>query len=403
MWRRVQDHLSGIMAQCNPDRSLAIDVFRGITITGMILVNNPGSWDHVYAPLLHAKWHGWTPTDLIFPFFIFIVGLSAAFAAASQNKIQGTTAPNRTAQLKTAAIRSAKLFGLGLFLAIFYYDFQASNYSWFTERIENIRILGVLQRIALVFFCMTLLRLYASRTVEYAACVFLLALYTFCMAFTPYPLPTGGTGVGGWAFGENFTAYIDALILGSAHSYYANATPFPFDPEGIFSTLPAIVTGMLGLFTGRFLLAEKNAIARLKRLIPAGILLTLLGLVLDPVIPINKALWTPSYVLLTAGLAVLSLAFCIYLLDIRKTQRWSAPFIVFGANAIAFYMFSAVAARILTMIPVGETSLHALLYSKVFMPLFGPLNGSLAFALAFLALSYGAMYAMYKRKIFWKV
>ncbi len=391
-------HCQSILSNVPASRSLAIDVFRGITITAMILVNNPGSWQYVYPPLLHAEWHGMTPTDVIFPFFVFIVGLSICFSQQQMQK-RGVA---RSKQLVKIAKRTVYLFTLGLFLAVFFYRFNDPNYSWWQDRIETIRILGVLQRLALVFACCAVLSIFLTKRMLFVVSVLLLAFYTGFMLLMPYS-DGSQTFSGQLAFGNSFAAYLDHLLLGPAHVYYASATPFSFDPEGVFSTVPAVVSGLSGVLIGHLLMAQSSQRLKIKQLLLIGICLSLSGWALHFVHPINKALWTAPFVIATSGLACLSLVVLMWLLDEKHYRAWSAPFIVFGANSLLFFMFSGVVARILIMIPVHDQSLQGWLFECVYQPVFGNYNGSLAYAISFLIVSYVVFYALYKRNIFWKV
>lgn len=381
-------------------RLFALDLFRGLTIAAMILVNNPGSWSYVYAPLLHAKWHGWTPTDLIFPFFLFIVGISIVLS--TQKPLQDGMP--KTSMIKKASIRSMKLFLLGLFLAVFYYNFQDPNYSWWQNQIADIRIMGVLQRISLAFIVTYILALYLKKTGLWLAFLGLLGLYAGLMVYTTYSGPDGQSFQGLWEFGNSFAAYIDHQILGAGHNYYRTSNPFTFDPEGILSTIPAIATTLSGVLVGDFIQSNKFTLKdKTIRLVALGIIAVIIGYALNPITPINKALWTPAYVFVTSGIAMIFLGCCVVITDMLKYRLWAAPFIVFGANAIAFYMLSAMFARILIMVPIGNSSLKGAFYDQILAPTLGPVNGSLAFAIIFMVIGYWAMLAMYKRKIFWKV
>ncbi|MFC3094045.1 DUF1624 domain-containing protein [Alteromonas sediminis] len=387
------------MSKLSQDRMLAIDALRGITITAMILVNNPGSWQYVYPPLLHAEWHGWTPTDLIFPFFVFIVGLSMSLSVPKQ---LAKGQPN-SAILKQGLIRCTKLILLGLFLAVFYYNTFDPNYNWWTDRIVEIRLPGVLQRIGIVFLLTLMLMLWLNNRGRIIAFGALMLGYWASMQWAVYYDAQGNAYSGLFDFGNSFAAWLDSVVFGSAHVYYPKATPFPFDPEGIFSTLPAVATCLSGVFAGQWLASNASLSRKTLMLALVGIAGYLAGEFLSFVVPINKALWTPSYVLMSSGLACLSLALCLFLIDMKGFRKWTAPFVVFGANSIAFFMFAGVLARILIMIPVGQTSFQGWLYASALQPVFGNYNGSLAFALLFLLVSYLVMFGMYKRGIIWKV
>lgn len=400
MFSFLTTHCQSIFKTINTERLLALDVFRGLTITAMILVNNPGSWQYIYSPLAHAKWHGWTITDLIFPFFIFIVGVSIALAGERQIK---ANVP-RSFIVKHAFIRMLKLFLLGCFLALFYYKFSLPDYNWFTERLMQIRFLGVLQRIAIVYFVCVFMWLFFSRAQLLLSVAAILISYWLMMTCVPYQDELGNQYIGLLEFGNNLSAWLDNFLFAKQHLYYKSAQPFAFDPEGILSTLPAIASGLTGVLVGQWWQSSQFSIEyKTNWLAFLGVLMLILGHLSGMYFPINKALWTSSYVLLTSGFAALALAGLIYILDIKQKRLWSAPFIVFGANSIAFFMFAGVVGRLIIMIPFGDVSLKAWLFNHVYQPLFGNLNGSLAFALSFLLVSYWVMLKMYRHNMFWKV
>lgn len=378
-------------------RIAAVDAFRGITIAAMILVNNPGSWGHVYAPMLHARWHGWTPTDLIFPFFIFIVGIAASYAVPRQ---MGSM--SRSDVMQKAFIRGGKLILLGLFLAVFFYNVHDPSYSWWHERVEQIRIPGVLQRIGIVFICTVLIMCFCRLRGQLIAAASLIAAYLAGMMLIRYPV-TGASYQGLWAFGNSFSAWLDYIIFSPSHLYYADATPFPFDPEGLFSTLPAIVSCLSGVWAGQWLQSSSPLQRKAQWLVVAGLTGIAIAYLADSTVPINKALWTPSYVCLSSGIGALVLALLVVIMDIGGHKGWAKPFIVCGSNSIAFYMLAGVLARVLLMIPVGDSSLQGWLYRQLFVPIGGELNGSLLYAVSFLIVCYLPIYWMYRKEIFWKV
>ena len=338
----LQNYSRQILRSLPANRLLALDVFRGLTITAMVLVNNPGSWSHVYGPLLHAKWHGWTPTDLIFPFFVFMIGISVSIVMTHE-LAKGT---QKRQLLWSAAVRGVKLFLLGLFLALFYFNFVDPNFSWIESQLLSIRVMGVLQRLGLVFFFTVAIVAYFKPLGRFVCLLALLLGYFVAMLYLPYNLPTGESVVGELAFGNNLQAWFDAWIFSSNHVYYGDASPFHFDPEGLLSTLPAIGGALMGVFTGDLLLDKTLSTEKKCRiLLLAGILGIAIGELWGLVFPINKSLWTSSFVVMSTGWASLLLGLLVWLLDIKRITLWSAPFVVFGANAIAFYMLSAVLAR----------------------------------------------------------
>jgi predicted acyltransferase len=370
-----------------PGRLLSLDVFRGITVAGMLLVNNPGTWSAIYPPLAHAEWHGWTPTDLIFPFFLFIVGVAMAFSlvpAAERGAQRGTL-------MGKATVRGLKLFGLGLLLAAFpYYNLD----------LAHLRIPGVLQRIGVAFVAAAALVLFLKPRAQAWAAAALLLGYWAAMKLVPVP----GFRAGDLSKEGNFAAYVDRALIGTDHMWASART---WDPEGPFSTLPAIATVLLGVFAGRWLGSERPAAEKAVGMFFAGNVALVAGLAWHAVFPINKALWTSSYVLFTAGMALNFLAMCYWMVDVRGYQRWSRPFLVFGVNAIAAFFLSGLMARILTLVRVPASpqpvTLKAWIFEGAFASWLSPVNASLAFALCFVLFWTGAMEILYRRKIFFRV
>ncbi len=364
------------------DRLTSLDAFRGITIAGMILVNNPGSWQHVYPPLQHAAWHGWTPTDLIFPFFLFIVGVAVTFSFAKQLEKM-----DRRSVYWKIIKRSAKLFALGLFLNLF-------PKFHFTE----VRIPGVLQRIAICYAITSFIYLNTSLRQQIYLTVAILVGYWAAMLLIPVP----GFGAGNLTVEGNLAAYIDNLLL-KGHMWKES-----WDPEGILSTVPAIATTLCGVITGMWLRSSKDRCDIAGCLFVAGWMLVLFGLIWGIVFPINKALWTSSYVVLTAGCALQCLGFCYWLIDVKGGRRWAQPAVIYGMNAIAVFVLSGILGRILIYTKIsgadGEVvSLKQWIYQHGFESYLGPLNGSLAYAIANVVFWLIIMKILYDRKIFIKV
>jgi predicted acyltransferase len=367
----------------NSRRLASLDAFRGLTIAGMILVNNPGSWKHVYSPLRHAEWHGWTPTDLVFPFFVFIVGVSIALALS----------PRISAGAKKAALyakilkRSLIIFSLGILLHLI----PRFNLS-------TLRIPGVLQRIALCYLFAALLYVNWGPRGRAGAVLLVLVSYWLIMKLVPVP----GYGAGILDYQGNLCGYVDTKLL-SGHLYKPK-----FDPEGILSTLPAIATALLGTLAGDWLRTKrKGASAKTAGLFASGLALTFLGLGLRPYFPINKQLWTSTYVLLTAGLALLLLAIFYLLIDAWKIKQWATPFIIFGTNAITAYVGSSLLVKLLLEVKVssgGETvGLLSFVYQHAFVPVAGDLNGSLLYAVTYVLLWLALMTPLYLKKIYIKI
>lgn len=358
-------------------RIASVDLLRGFTIVAMILVNTPGTWNSVYSPLLHAEWHGLTPTDLIFPFFLFIVGISIYFSYKNKKK--------DTSTYKKIALRSLKLISLGLFLNIFL------PYSPFLKEIETLRIPGVLQRIGIVFFVSSILYLNCNWKVLLRIGVVILIGYGLILGFLPFSdgtLPTFNRAPNNWS------NYIDLKILGN-HMWKAD-----YDPEGLFSTLPSLVTCISGVLIGKLLDELKN----IKQLLFTAIILLLSGYVLDIWFPINKAIWSSSFVLATSGWATLILALIYYLKDIKKLQ-FGNIFKYVGMNAITIYFLSSFISKTMYLTKVGENSnLHSYLFKTFYIqPFLSDKFSSLLYGLTVVLFYLTVGYLMFKKKIFIKV
>jgi predicted acyltransferase len=350
----------------------------------MILVNNPGSWSYVYPPLLHAKWHGWTFTDLIFPFFLVIVGVSIALALAAK-KDQPTLRPDL---YKKIAKRTFLLFCLGLFL---------NGFPFFD--ISNIRIPGVLQRIAVCYFFSALIFLHAGIKVQAIWAVALMMVYWAFMVLVPFP----GHSADPYEVANNFSAWLDNLLL-HGHMWTQSKT---WDPEGVFSTLPAISTTLAGVLTGQLLRRSIDPLEKVSIMLIAGNTAIALGLIWHHWLPINKSLWTSSYALFMSGMALVFLAISYYLIDLKGWRKGIQPFCVYGMNAITVFVLSGIVGRLLYLIKwdaAGEVvTLKEWLVNNLFLNWLSPINASLAYALSFVFLSYLAMYYLYKKHIFIKV
>nr|WP_256534324.1 heparan-alpha-glucosaminide N-acetyltransferase domain-containing protein [Lewinella sp. JB7] len=360
------------------NRIQSVDLLRGLTIAAMIMVNNPGTWSDVYAPLRHAEWHGYTPTDLIFPFFLFIVGCSIAFAYRGKQPEWPT--------YRKIIVRSIKLIALGIFLGAFLI------YPPFVKAWPEIRLPGVLQRIGLVFLLAAPLALHLRSRPLAVVTVALLVGYWLIMGFVPLPdgsLPTYERAPNNWAM------YLDKLLLGT-HTWQED-----YDPEGLLSTLPAVATALIGVLTGRYLIGGTDN--KTRTLILAGAALLITGEVWSFVFPINKALWTSSFVLVTSGWALLILGLIYYFTDVRGIE-WGRVFRYAGANALILYFLSSFFAKIFGSIPVGDTSLHGYLYETIFVHDFLPGElSSLLYALVLVAFYLLLGTWLYRRGIFVKV
>ena len=381
-------------------RIISLDVFRGITIAAMILVNDPGSWSHVYAPLEHAAWNGWTPTDLIFPFFLFIAGVSMTLSFAAR-AARGITSGSLAIHLVR---RSVLIFAIGFFLNGFpSFDFQ------------TIRFMGVLQRIALCYLAAGLLYLATCRSIRTpngkvctrtnlgaiaGIALILLVGYWALVTFVPVP----GYGAGHLGKDDNLGAYIDRALLGG-HLWSEAKT---WDPEGLLSTLPAIATVLIGILAGEWLRSERSGARRILGLVSAGAVLILAGQLLHPYFPINKNLWTSTFVLFTGGFAMLLLALCHWVVDLRGWRKWASPFLVLGMNAILAYALAAIIAEIGIDFEFRGSSgrlqtLHGWLYNNFFTPYASPKNASLSFAVFFVVLILAILWPLYRRRIYVRI
>lgn len=376
-------------------RLLSLDFFRGLTVAMMILVNNPGSWGHIYAPLEHAEWNGCTPTDLVFPFFLFIVGVAIAYAMGS--KKLDPASHNKT--ILRALKRGLILFGLGLFLAIFPRDFGKFD---FMESLKTVRIFGVLQRIGVVFFISSVIFLKSSEKNIFRTIVIILFAYWALMMFVPVP----GVGYANLEKETNLGAWLDRTILTEAHLWKSAKT---WDPEGILSTLPAIATGLFGVLVGVYLKRKDvEPGTKISWLFTVGLLSVIAGLLWDLEFPINKALWTSSYVLYAGGLATMALAMSYWLIDVNKYDKFTKPFVVYGVNAITVFFIAGLAPRLINMIKITQPDgdkMGALsaFYQKFFVPYFSPINASLAYAIFVILFFYVILWIMYKKNIIIKV
>ncbi|WP_430814828.1 acyltransferase family protein [Carboxylicivirga sp. RSCT41] len=367
-------------------RYLALDVLRGITIAGMILVNTPGSWSYIYAPLRHAAWHGCTPTDLVFPFFLFVMGVSMFFSFSKYGD-----GLNKASLVKIGK-RGLLIFAIGLFLNSFP--------QWQTD-FSRLRIMGVLQRIALAYVFSSLIVLsFKKRGIVISAVLLVLihwlALYVFGGS-EPYSLE------------QNATIPFDKAILGESHLY--RGFGLPFDPEGIFSTMSAIATVLLGYLVGLLIKNSDRSKLPLKLLFNGGILVGA-GLLWSLLLPLNKPLWTGSYVVYTAGLAMLLLSLLVWLVDIKGYKKWTSFFVVFGMNPLFIFAFSILWVKVLARI-IKFSSIdgdvptvmngYTALYEGVFVPIAGNMNGSLLFALVHIVFFWSIGWVLYRKKIFIKV
>jgi Uncharacterized conserved protein len=359
-------------------RLVSLDIFRGLTVAFMIIVNNPGSWDYVYPPLRHAKWNGCTPTDLVFPFFLFIVGMSTWYSLKKyRNEINGSS-------LLRIFRRTITIFAVGLFLTIFPY---------FGRDYSNLRIMGVLQRIALAYGLGAILCLTIRRNYLWILIAILLLLYWGLLVLfggnDPYSLE------------GNFALKADIAVLGKNHLY--TGFGIPFDPEGLLGTIPAVCTVIIGYFVGELTGKGATSGKTVIKIILLGTAAAGLGYLWSLIFPINKPLWTSSYVLFTAGIAMGVFAILYLIADVLKFQVPGMFFMIFGTNALFSYFLSGIWIKMLLFIQIHtgteKTTLYRWFYEKVCVLIAGNLNGSLLFAVIQMLIVWCVALILYRKRI----
>jgi predicted acyltransferase len=357
----------------------SLDVFRGATIASMILVNNPGDWSHIYAPLGHAPWHGWTFTDTVFPFFLWIVGVAMTLSTAKRVE----RGDSRAKLLLHALRRAAILFGLGLFLAGFpYFPF------------DRIRIPGVLQRIAVCYLIAAIVFVYTRWRGQVIATAAFLGVYWILMMWTPYP----GGAPGTLLRESNFSRWVDGLVL-PGHMWSQTKD---WDPEGTVSTLAAVASVLFGVLAGHIIRSTKPAMEKIVWLFFQGAMLLWLGLILNWWMPINKNIWTASYAVFMAGLASTVLAVWMWVVDMLGYKKWTRPFAIYGMNAITVFVLSGLIGKLLGLIKFDNVSLQKIIFTNAFGWIPDPYIASHAYAIANVLLLYAVAYAMYRKGIFVK-
>ena len=397
------------------ERLIALDVFRGLTIAGMLLVNDPGVWGAIYPPLEHAAWHGWTPTDLIFPFFLFIAGITTHLSLSARRE----RGDEEGALVRQVLRRGALIFLFGLFLSAFpmFQWGPVSSWPWPTTitdptfldrvvyRFQTLRIMGVLQRIALAYTIAGLVTL--KTTLRQQVVIVATLLYGYWLAMTLLPVPPHGF-VGATILDKPemvLSAWVDRTVLGERHLWIGSRT---WDPEGLLSTLPAIATAILGNFAGRWIAARRPLVERLNGLFAIGAIGMMLGLMWNWAFPINKSLWTSSYVVFSAGMAAVALATCMWLIDVQRVTWWTRPFVVYGVNPIVAFVGSGLTARLIYSIfkvtwDGKQIPLQAGIERALFASWLEPRNASLAFALSFVLVWLGVLWILWRKRIILKV
>jgi predicted acyltransferase len=387
------------------ERLLALDVFRGMTVAGMLLVNNPGTWSAIYPPLEHAPWHGWTPTDLIFPFFLFIVGITTELSLNARR----ARGDDEAAIVRQIFRRAALIFAFGLILSAFPFftwtaipDIpDATLWDRVVHRVSHLRILGVLQRIGLAYFIGALLTLRTSWKQQLAMVFTILFGYWALMTLVPVP----DSGVAGRMVLDQpeavLSAWLDRTILGVNHLWAGSKT---WDPEGLLSTLPAVGTMMIGTFAGRWIGEKERPLTeRLSAMFAVGALLMVAGSMWGWVFPINKSLWTSSYVVFTAGAGAVALATCLWIIDVCQLRRWTFPFVVYGMNPMLAFLGSGLMARLTVSVFTLDAgngtrvSVQGFLFDRLYLSWLPVREASFAYAVSFVTLWFLILWAAWKR------
>ena len=379
-------------------RLLSLDILRGITIAGMIMVNNPGSWEYAYAPLKHAHWHGLTPTDLVFPFFMFIMGVSTFMSLRKFN-----FTPTSAAVWKVVR-RTILIFVIGLALGWFGQLMRGlaagESFGVAASHFDTLRILGVLQRLALAYGLAALIALLVKDKQLPWIIATLLAGYYLILRY----------GRGFEMSEENIIAVVDKALWGPAHMY-KDTTPegvrIAFEPEGLLSTIPSIAHVLIGFLFGKMIVENRNNHTKVEKLLIWGTILAFSGLLLQYGCPINKKIWSPTFVLVTTGFAAQLLGLLIWIIDIHKKEKWSRFFHAFGVNPLIVYVFAGVLANLVGNIRFawqGETiSVKSFTYSALIQPWAGNYFGSLLYALLFVTVCWLFGYILYKKNIYIKL
>lgn len=360
-------------------RLISLDAFRGITIIGMIIVNTPGSWSYVYPPLRHADWNGLTPTDLVFPFFLFIVGVSIVL---SLNKIKGNTdGKSKKPVVRKIIKRSTILFGIGVLLNLIGSDFQ------------YLRLPGVLQRIAIVYFVCALLYLHASIRSQIITGILILIGYFLAMTYIKVP----GFNSEELLSKSNIATWLDDQLI---PFYLYQKT---WDPEGILSTFPSIVTAILGMVTGNLIASSRKLSNKIAFIFIGGLVILIMGEIWSWFFPVNKNMWTSSYVLYTGGLAAITLSLLMLVIDQLKLRKWANPAIEFGSNAISAYILSNLVVIPAGIIYINGQSLQEFYMNSLINLGVIPELASLIWAIVITIICYIPVKILYNKKIFIKV
>lgn len=395
------------------ERLLSLDVFRGLTVAGMLLVNNPGTWDAIYPPFEHAPWHGWTPTDLIFPFFLFIVGITTHLSLTER----GLRGDDDVMLMRQIVRRAALIYLFGFAMALFpFFTWNAirghpdaSMLDRIVDRLQHVRIMGVLARIAVAYLVGALLAFRAPTRRVIVTLVVILYAYWLALALLPVPGTGAVTGIP--IVGEidvaalTLQGWLDRLVIGRNHIWGGSVT---YDPEGILSSLGAIGSVLCGVLAGRWIATERALSERLVGLFGAGALAAVAGLMWDWSLPINKNLWTSSYVLFTAGMGAMTLATCMWVIEVLHVRWWTKPFLIFGMNPIVAFVGSGVMARCIYTVFTASyhgrrVPVQSIIFQSAFASWLPPRDASLLFALVFVLLWLGILSVLHRKQWFLKL
>lgn len=395
------------------ERLLSLDVFRGLTVAGMLLVNNPGTWDAIYPPFEHAPWHGWTPTDLIFPFFLFIVGITTHLSLTER----GLRGDDDVMLMRQIVRRAALIYLFGFAMALFpFFTWNAirghpdaSMLDRIVDRLQHVRIMGVLARIAVAYLVGALLAFRAPTRRVIVTLVVILYAYWLALALLPVPGTGAVTGIP--IVGEidvaalTLQGWLDRLVIGRNHIWGGSVT---YDPEGILSSLGAIGSVLCGVLAGRWIATERALSERLVGLFGAGALAAVAGLMWDWSLPINKNLWTSSYVLFTAGMGAMTLATCMWVIEVLNVRWWTKPFLIFGMNPIVAFVGSGVMARCIYTVFTASyhgrrVPVQSIIFQSAFASWLPPRDASLLFALVFVLLWLGILSVLHRKQWFLKL
>jgi predicted acyltransferase len=378
------------------ERLVSLDVYRGLTIAGMILVTDPGTYSAIYWPLRHAEWNEWTPTDMIFPSFLFISGVAMTFSFASRSA-RGETSGKIATHL---VWRAVLLIVIGLVL---------NGFPLF--HLHTLRIPGILQRIAVCYLGGGLLYLACSaKTLRTKVSILTGVIFAIFAGYWAMLMliPAPGFGAGRLDSLGNLPAYIDRAVFGVNHLWAYGLTPgygVTYDPEGLLSTLPALTLLLTGILVGEWLREKSSPVRKALAILAVGIVLLLAGRLLDPLLPMNKRIFTTTFALFSIGFSMIAFSVCYWIVDMRRWRWWTAPALIFGTNAIFAFALSTMITSLFDLIRVGSErlTLHAWGDSHLFLPWLSPIHASLAYALVIVGLNLTIVSILYQRRIFVRI